>query len=71
MRRRSPLAVTNLTADGPTLTGAVVDGTGLVLTFGDPLNTASAPGSADAHGKGGRHGGNPGVERPGGEPAAR
>ena len=42
----SDLAVTNLTTDGPTLTGAVVDGTGLVLTFGDPLNTASAPGSA-------------------------
>ena len=40
------LAVTNLTTDGPTLTEAVVDGTGLVLTFGDPLNTASAPGSA-------------------------
>ena len=42
----SDLAVTNLTADGPTLTGAEVDGTGLVLTFGDPLNTASAPGAA-------------------------
>ena len=38
--------VSNRTTDGPTLTGAVVDGTGLVLTFGDPLNTASAPGSA-------------------------
>ena len=38
--------VSNRTVDGPTLTGAVVDGTGLVLTFGDPLNTASAPGSA-------------------------
>ena len=38
--------VSNRTTDGPTLTAAEVDGTGLVLTFSDPLNTASAPGSA-------------------------
>ena len=37
--------VSNRTTDGPTLTAAEVDGTGLVLTFSDPLNTASAPAS--------------------------